>query len=521
VPAGETLIGAGDDFLSKNLGDILDGSCLSDKAILIEAGGDGASTRVSWTYPALNEAINSASRALLKQKLKRGDRIGILALNCSEFVIVYFAAMRAGMTAVPVNWKLPADTIAYIAQDAAIKLFFVDRERKGLMPGGIPAIELAGVSWSEFVDPGPFKSIAPRAEEIAQILYTSGSTGRPKGVPLSHDGQRWAIEAFSTEDVSSHRLLVAAPLFHMNALVNLKFAFHNGAAAVLLPAFTAHSYIAAIIAHHVTWLTSVPTMLAMVAREIGDGPAPDAFRQVTRIFMGSSPFGQSLLDRVRNLFPNASISNGYGTTEAGPAVFGRHPAGIPTPDLSMGYPIVGAKVRIVDEKGQPISGLGEGVLQMRTPAIMSGYLNMPEQTERAIHNGWYHSNDIVRRDANGFYYFVGRADDMFVSGGENVYPGEVEKMLEQHPGVQQAIVVAVPDEIKQALPFAFVVREPGPAGKAMDESTIREWALRNAPAYQHPRWVEFVETMPLSGTNKIDRGSLNKLARDIAARRGR
>jgi acyl-CoA synthetase (AMP-forming)/AMP-acid ligase II len=305
-------------------------------------------------------------------------------------------------------------------------------------------------------------------------------------------------------------------MFHMNALFNLKFAFRNNAPVVLLPLFSVSSYIAAIGAHGVTWLTSVPTMIAMIAKEVGDGAPPASFKNVTRIFMGSSPFGQSLLDRVRRIFPNAAISNGYGTTEAGPAVFGKHPDGIPTPDLSIGYPLKGIDLRIVDGEGRPVSGAGEGILQMRTLALMRGYLNLPEQTARAIRDGWYHTNDMVRRDADGFYFFVGRADDMFVSGGENIYPGEVEKIIERHPGVQQAVVVPVPDELKQALPFAFVVREPG-GRPAADEAAVKQWVLDNAPAYQHPRWVEFVSAMPLAGTNKIDRAALRRRAKEIAA----
>jgi acyl-CoA synthetase (AMP-forming)/AMP-acid ligase II len=500
-----------------NLGDMLDAGRTPDKVVLVEAGEDGASTRASYTARALDDLINAVARGLLKRGLRRGDAVGILSLNRSEFVAVYFGAMRAGMIAVPVNWKLPADTISYIAQDAAIKLFFVDAERADAVPSGMPSIGFDMPAWEAFLDSGPFESVTPAPDEVAQILYTSGSTGRPKGVPLSHAGQRWAVEVFSTEDVSAHRLLVAAPMFHMNALFNLKFAFHNNATVVLAPLFSVAAYIAAIEAHHVTWLTSVPTMIAMVAKEVGDGPAPASFKNVTRIYMGSSPFGQSLLDRVRRLFPNAAVSNGYGTTEAGPAVFGKHPDGIPTPDLSMGYPLKAIDLRIVDAEGRPVEGAGEGVLQMRTPALMGGYLHLPEQTKRAIRDGWYHTNDVVRRDANGFHFFVGRADDMFVSGGENIYPGEVEKLIERHPGVQQAVIVPVPDDIKQLLPFAFVVREPGSNGGEVGENEIKTWALEGGPAYQHPRWVEFVPAMPLAGTNKIDRAMLKQRAKEIAA----
>src|SRR5919202_151647 len=164
--------------MARNLGDMLDARRAPDKIVLIETGADGATARSSWAARALDELINAVARGLSKRGLRRGDSVGILSLNRTEFVAAYFGAMRAGLVAVPINWKLPADTVAYIA-------------------------------------------------EVAQILYTSGSTGRPKGVPLSHAGQRWAVEVASTEDVSAHRLLVAAPMFHMNALINLKFAFHN------------------------------------------------------------------------------------------------------------------------------------------------------------------------------------------------------------------------------------------------------------------------------------------------------
>lgn len=497
-----------------NLGDVLEAGRDPDKTVLIDGGTADAR---HWTARELDRLFDSVARGLLARGLRRGDAVGVLSLNRAEFVAVYFGAMRAGLVVVPISWKLPAETIAYIARDADVKLFFADAERGRLVPHGLPVIGLDTDQWSSFLRPGDFESVTPGPDEVAQVLYTSGSTGRPKGVPLSHQGQHWAVEALSGEDVSGHRLLVAAPMFHMNALLNLKFAFHNGACVVLLPAFSAPSCIAAMEAHHVTWLTSVPTMLAMIAKEIGDGASPGAFLAVTKVFMGSSPFGQGLLDGVRRMFPNATITNSYGTTEAGPAVFGKHPDGRPTPDLSMGYPLPGVGVRILEPQRHPIDGPGEGVLEMRTPALMAGYLHLPEQTARVIRDGWYHSSDIVRRDADGFYYFVGRADDMFVSGGENVYPGEVEKMLERHPAVQQAVVVPIPDDVKQQLPFAFIVRQPG---VAVDEGEIKRWALENGPAFQHPRWIVFLDALPLAGTNKVDRAALAGLARDLTARGG-
>ena len=219
----------------------------------------------------------------------------------------------------------------------------------------------------------------------------------------------------------------------------------------------------------------------------------------------SAPITQALVDRTRAVFPHAAISNGYGTTEAGPVVFGPHPAGLATPDTSLGCAHPAVDIRLVRD-GQMVEGEGEGVLEMRCPALMNAYHNLPDATARALTpDGFYVTGDVFRRDADGFFFFVGRADDMFVSGGENIYPGEVETILERHPAVLQACVVALPDEIKGTKPVAFVVLRPG---AALTEDEARAYVLRHAPAYAHPRRVWFLPELPLAGTNKIDRKAL-------------
>ena len=197
----------------------------------------------------------------------------------------------------------------------------------------------------------------------------------------------------------------------------------------------------------------------------------------------------------------------YGTTEAGPVVFGPHPDGRPMPPIALGWTRANVEVRVVGADGRESD---EGVLWMRTPATMRGYLNLPEKTREVLTpDGWYISGDIVRRDAAGIHYFVGRADDMFVCGGENVFPGEVESMLETHPDIVQASVVPVPDDIKGEKPFAFVVTR---AGRSLTEDVVKQYALSKAPAYQHPRRVMFLDELPMAGTNKIDRAALKQLA---------
>jgi acyl-CoA synthetase (AMP-forming)/AMP-acid ligase II len=175
--------------------------------------------------------------------------------------------------------------------------------------------------------------------------------------------------------------------------------------------------------------------------------------------------------------------------------------------LSVGAAHPNVSLRLVDGAD---SSAGEGVLEMRCPALMNGYHNLPETTAKALTtDGFYITGDVFRRDAVGFYYFIGRADDMFVSGGENIYPGEIEAMLERHPDIHQAVVVPIDDALKFKKPVAFVVTRPG---AAPSEAAIQQFALANAAPYLHPRRVWFVPEMPLAGTNKIDRQTLAKRA---------
>jgi acyl-CoA synthetase (AMP-forming)/AMP-acid ligase II len=295
----------------------------------------------------------------------------------------------------------------------------------------------------------------------------------------------------------------------MNALAVSQAALANRDTIILLPGFTAASYIAAAAAHRATTLTSVPTMIAMMLQQ-PEALARHDLSSVKSVRMGSAPVSAGLLAAVRRQFPGAAVGNAYGTTEAGPIVFTAHPDGLPTPDLALGVPHPQVQLRLCSDGDKNVD---EGVLEMRCPALMNLYHKMPEATARALtDDGFYMTGDVFRRDRDGFYYFVGRADDMFVSGGENVYPGEVEKLLERHPDIRQAVVVPVDDELKYRKPVAFVVPRPG---AAPSEAEVKEFVLANAAPYLHPRRVWFLDEMPLAGTNKIDRHALAQRAAEL------
>jgi long-chain acyl-CoA synthetase len=500
-------------LLSKNLGRSFDATHAPDKIAIIDIRDFEHPIEVS--YRDFDAECDAVARGLIRLGLTRGDRVGIFALNRHELLAAFYGTMRAGMVTVPISFKLPGDIVRYIVQDAGLKAIFHDRERASLCPPGLPHIDWDdAAAYAAFRDPGPFVTIEPHGRELGMMLYTSGSTGKPKGVLLSHDSQRWSIEKNLSinGDMTHHRYIVAAPMFHMNATISVKMALAGGASLVLLPSFDARLYARAIARFKVTWLTSVPTMLALVTRESELLGKLD-FSAVERVTMGSAPLTQALVDKVQTIFPKATINNSYGTTEAGPTPFGPHPKGLPRPSVAAGFPHAGMEVELREGPSAD-----EGVLYMRSPMSMEGYNNLPEKTAEVMRDGWYRSGDILRRDANGFYYFVGRADDMFVVGGENLWPGEVERLIERMPGVHQALVVPVADEIKGALPFAFVVRRPG---AALDEAAIKAFAIANGPAFAHPRFVEFIEAIPLAATNKPDRRRLTEEAERIAARRPR
>lgn len=497
----------------ENLGDLIDAGGDPCKLALIalgdpdEAGDPARETRM--TYGELDALADSVARGLVRRGLEAGERVAILSANCAEYVAALLGIMRAGMVAVPVNFRFPAALSEFVIRDSGARLVLCDAARRADCPDDLPAIVFDSTgddSFASFVVPGPFEPVVPGPGTPAMFLYTSGSTGRPKGVMLSHDSHLWVARTRArAQPPAAHRFLVAAPMYHMNALTLVLMSLHGHGTVVLLPQFTARMYIDAIGRYQVTWLTSVPPMIAMMLRERELLSRTD-LSSVRFIRMGSAPVSESLLAQIGDALPNAKLTNVYGTTEGGPIVFGLHPQGLEPPLLSVGYPHPEVSVKLLDAADE---GPATGVLALRSPAVMLGYHNRPDLPMPLTPDGYYITGDVFRRDEQGFYAFVGRADDMFVSGGENIFPGEVEQMLETHADIAQACVVPVADDIKGTKPVAFVVRR---AGATLTEDDVKQYALTHAPAYQHPRRVWFVDALPLASTNKIDRSALKAAA---------
>ncbi len=423
----------------------------------------------------ITNQVHVFAQAMIDFGLTPGSRIGLLAGNLGEYYTVMFGAPAAGMVFVPLNTRLPESTLQYIIQDADLKLLITDTEHAEFR-ADVPKVVIGSEQWGQIMSSAPAPSIMNvKPDDVAVQIYTSGSTGKPKGVLLSHENITFTVLEYGAA-LPGEVMLVSAPLYHKNASMASKLAFASGGKVVLLPQFSAGEYLDAITKHRVTMCSGVPTMYALVTAELQKTPNQHDLSSVQRVLIGSAPLTEALFDDVQALFPEALVTNGYGTTEA-VLEFGPHPEDLPRPKISLGYEHSSVQLKLIDPDTGAESNRGE--LWVKSKGVMLGYHGLPEANAERLTDGWYHTGDLMHRDEDGWYFFVGRVDDMFVCAGENIYPDAVEQMLEHHPSVHQAVVVPVRDELKGQLPAVFIRSE---AGVQINADDIKEYALKNGPS---------------------------------------
>ncbi|MEO0688664.1 MAG: class I adenylate-forming enzyme family protein [Pseudomonadota bacterium] len=485
-------------FPNRNLGDIVAKHAQTSSAYVDTA------IPEAFAHSTIDDLAARLSTAF-SQRFARGDRVALIARNGIDFTLSYLGLMRAGLVPVPINYRQPKETVEFILGDAAVRGILFEDDFADLVPKDLVAIAFGSTEFENLKTSPPMNAVETLPGELCEILYTSGSTGKPKGVPLDHHGQIWALDLFlDTMGDADERTAVVAPTYHMNGLFFTTVALALGWQTYSMPAFDARAFLKLIAREKITLLSGIPTMFAMMARETDLLESLD-FSSVTGVIIGSAPLTNALIDRVKGIFPKADIRNSYGTTESGPAMFGPHPEGLERPPLAIGYPYPGVQWKLVG--GDDC----QGRLLTKTPAVLDHYLNLPDVTDSKLTDGWYDTGDIVRRDEDGWFYYVSRADDMFVCGGENIYPGEVEKLLERHPAVLQAAVLPVEDTIKGAIPIGFVTLTSG-ASATVDE--LKQFTLENGPAYAHPRTIIIRDSLPIGGTHKVDRKALEHDAQE-------
>ncbi len=493
-----------------NLGDVL--SSRHDEATIALIDLTSPETPVNVSYAALHRLANRYAHYLSHLKLDAGSSVAILGVNSRAYLAAYMGILRAGLVVVPINVKQPTSMVDYVFADANVQFALTGSDQSDLVPQGVSSIDLWSPDILECDSDDNFTVIQPADNDTAEILYTSGSTGRPKGVVLSHRSQIEMLRATGSTGrkppFKKRCGLVAAPLFHMNALMFSAAILASDGTVVLLPKFETALFMWAIKEYQVQLITGVPTMIAMFYQLIQDSGGSQ-FPSVETVYIGSAPVTNAIIRQAHELFPAAEVINSYGTTETGGGLFGTHPRGIERPERSVGYPLPHAEVRLQNQDENNC-----GVLEVRSSSNMTGYLNLPELTVEKILDGWINTGDKFRFDENGFYFYIGRADDMFVCSGENIYPGELETLIEKLDSVVQVSVIPIDDHRRGQIPAAFVVTEKD---DQVSEQDVKEFVLSNAPAYMHPRHVFFLKELPLAATSKVDKKRLRAITEERLA----
>ena len=468
-------------------------------------------------YAELDERMDRVANLLTGAGVGIGDRVAIGIGNRFEFVEIMFGAMRCGAVPVPLNFKLSVESLTHIVSDSNCQVAFVDSdaagraaevaEKVGTQRGwevGAPA----RTGWLDYAGAlagcaATFDPPALDARHPAFQPYTSGSTGLPKGVVLDHEGQLWWLRCLRRHWPSApeNRALAAVPLYHKNAMAGaVKPLLQAGGSVVIQPGFEPRAFLRALSEHRCTQVGAVPAVFTILLDHMDLIRSLD-FSALTRITLGSAPVQPELLDAVERAF-DVQVGESYGLTEGGPVMLGPPLDGSPVPRGSCGVPWPEGEVRLMNAGVEHPS---DGELWVRNPGVTTGYHNLPAVNAARIRDGWLATGDLFHRDEGGFYHFRGRTDDMFNSGGENIYPKEVEDLLLAHPDVLDAAVVPVPHAVKGEVPAAMVALASGSNVGAGD---LKAFALERGPAYAHPRRVAIVDALPLTGVGKVDRAAV-------------
>lgn len=449
--------------LIDNLGTLVDEYADDGKPAVIDRG-------TTYRYKQLNIDVKRFANGI-KDVTAFGDVVSIDMFNSYQFVVAYLGTMRAGRVALPFNFKVPQEYRDYVYADSKA------------------VVTVTHDNFEQFLSEGDYIADVNK-ETPALMLYTSGSTSVPKGVVMPHD-HKWFVKKKVSENkfIGTRVILIGGPCYHASGLRNTEIGLHGRATLVFIPDFEAATVAHAITAYEPTTIATVPTIISRIVND-KDLLARSNFTSIRNIIAAGAPVTEQLYKQVAEHFPNATLVNRYGLTEIGPGLFHNHPDDMPTPMGSVGYPLSGVEYRLADS-----------ILQIKSPAMMLKYNNLPPAN--LTDDGFYITNDIFRVDQNGFYFYVGRADDMFTNGGNNIYPRTIEEVIETHPSVSESAVVGVDDEIKGGKPYAFVT-----VHGAVTEQELKDLVLQKLPASHCPKEIWFIDHLPLNTVNKIDRKTL-------------
>jgi long-chain acyl-CoA synthetase len=459
------------------------------------------------SYKLLDGASAHVAGLLRGKGVGAGDRVGIMLPNVPYFPIAYYGILRLGAVVVPMNVLLKGREVEFYLKDPEAKVVFAWHDFAEAAETGAEAAGAEVV----LVKPGDFENIVGEAEPVTEvaersgddtavILYTSGTTGTPKGAELTHDNLNSNVEAIlatliqiKDDDV----VLGALPLFHsFGQTCGLNSCMKAGGTLTLLPRFDPDKALDIIERDRVTVFEGVPTMYVAMLHSEKAGSADTSCLRLC-VSGGSAMPGQ-VLRAFEDKF-GCKILEGYGLSETSPVASFNHPDKERKVG-SIGTPIAGVEMRVVDEDGKDVEQGEVGEIAIRGHNVMKGYWNKPDATAETIKDGWFHTGDMAKLDDDGYFFIVDRKKELIIRGGYNVYPREVEEVLYQHPAVQEAAVVGMPDDALGEEVGAAVVLKPG-QDVPVDE--LRDFVKNEVANYKYPRRIWLVDELPKGPTGKI------------------
>ncbi len=450
----------------------------------------------TWTYRHFAHRISAVAHALYAQfGVRRGDRVAILSLNHPDYLALLYACARLGAMMVPLNWRLAVPELLFILADADVRLLIVadgfDAVSTDASAQMIPLASLRDLS------PTPNADSAADWSTALLIVYTAGTTGRPKGAILTQQAllanavMSQHMHAMTSED----HVLTVLPLFHVGGLnVQTTPALQLGATVTLHARFVPEDTLRAIAQDRPSLTVLVPSTI----QPLLDHPQwwHTDLSSLRAISTGSTLVPQGLVDAVQAR--NVPVLQVYGSTETSPiAVYTRLGGDLSRP-LSTGLPGLLCEARIVDDSGQEVPASAPGEVEVRGPNVLTEYWRNPTATAEALHDGWFRTGDIALRDADGYFIIHDRKKNMIVSGGENVYPAEIERVLLEHPQIAEAAVIGVPDPRWQEVPIAFVV-----ARATISADEVLAHLLSQLARFKVPREIIFVRELPRNALGKV------------------
>jgi fatty-acyl-CoA synthase len=479
---------------------------------------DGASL----TYADLARRIADCARGLKSQLgVARGDRVGIVATNHPDYLVLLYACARLGAMLVPVNWRLAVPEQIYILRDARVKAVAVEEIFAGIAGPlsdalaevrlvGLDYVPASGMALSDLIAGAGGDGRNPHVDASLPLLivYTSGTTGHPKGAVMRQEALIWnAVMSQHMHDMTAaDHILTVLPLFHVGGLnIQTTPALQLGATVTLHPRFAPDATLAAIAHDRPTLTVLVPaTLQAMIEHPDWTATPLGSLRAVTT---GSTQVPQRLVEAF--VERNVPVLQVYGATETAPvAVYTRLSGDWRRPG-STGLPGLACEAKVVDHAGAEVETWQRGEVIVRGPNVFVEYWGDAQATDEALREGWYHSGDIGTRDADGHFYIHDRKKNVIISGGENIYPAEVERVLHAHPSVCEAAVIGHADPRWQEVPVAYIVPRSGAEASA-DE--IERFCLTQLARFKVPRRYIFVLSLPRNAMGKVQHFRLREMA---------